>query len=100
MDRFVPIEKQISHQQVDDNAGSVFNIERSCCVIIHRSEIDATNVQPESRKPLVELAREYHCLPVAVVLNVPQRVCQDRNRSRHNRPFGPHVIGNQLQQMR
>ncbi|HRI71879.1 MAG TPA: AAA family ATPase, partial [Polyangium sp.] len=23
--------------------------------------IDATNVQPESRKPLVNLAREYHC---------------------------------------
>src|SRR3954464_14630377 len=24
--------------------------------------IDATNVLPESRKPLVELARKYHCL--------------------------------------
>src|SRR6266487_4589453 len=23
--------------------------------------IDATNVQPESRKPLVQLARQYHC---------------------------------------
>ena len=30
--------------------------------------IDATNVQPEARKPLVELARQYHCLPVAIVL--------------------------------
>src|SRR5690349_10439709 len=28
--------------------------------------IDATNVQPEARKPLVALARQYHCLPVAV----------------------------------
>src|SRR2546430_4630127 len=27
--------------------------------------IDATNVQPEARKPLVELARQYHCLPIA-----------------------------------
>ncbi len=25
--------------------------------------VDATNVQPEARKPLVALAREYHCLP-------------------------------------
>src|SRR2546422_1087982 len=33
--------------------------------------IDATNVQPESRKPLVALARQHHCLPVAVVLNMP-----------------------------
>ena len=29
--------------------------------------VDATNVQPEARKPLVALAREYHCLPVAIV---------------------------------
>ena len=28
--------------------------------------IDATNVRPEARKPLVELARLYHCLPVAI----------------------------------
>src|SRR5688500_20196639 len=26
--------------------------------------VDATNVQPEARKPLVALAREYHVLPV------------------------------------
>src|SRR3954470_11089703 len=54
--------------------------------------IDATNVQPESRKPLVQLAREYHCLPVAVVLNLPERLCQDRNRSREERDFGSHVV--------
>ncbi len=35
--------------------------------------VDATNVQPEARKPLVELARKYHCLPVAIVLNLPER---------------------------
>src|SRR5262245_24025101 len=27
--------------------------------------IDATNVQPEARQPIVALAREYHVLPVA-----------------------------------
>lgn len=37
--------------------------------------IDATNVQPEARKPLIELAKKYHCLPVAVVLNPPESVC-------------------------
>src|SRR6266705_2358186 len=30
--------------------------------------VDATNVQSESRKPLVEIASEFHCLPVAIVL--------------------------------
>src|SRR5947209_5818200 len=52
--------------------------------------IDATNVQPEARQPLVQLARQYHCLPVAVVLNLPERLCQERNRSRAERAFGPH----------
>src|ERR671930_749153 len=42
--------------------------------------IDATNVQPEARKPLVQLARQYHCLPVAVVLNLSDRLCQERKR--------------------
>src|SRR5204862_5100072 len=62
--------------------------------------IDATNVQPESRKPLVELARKYHCLPVAVVLDVNERVCQDRNRLRPDRSFGPHVIRQQKSHLR
>src|SRR6266404_2700862 len=44
--------------------------------------VDATNVQPESRKPLVELAREFHCLPVAIVLDVPERVAHERNKTR------------------
>ena len=62
--------------------------------------IDATSVQPEARAPLVALARKYHCLPVAVVLNLPEEVCQERNRSRPDRTFGPHVIRNQRSQLR
>ncbi len=62
--------------------------------------IDATNVQPEARKPLVELARQYHCLPVAIVLDLPERVCQERNRDRPDRDFGPHVVRNQTSQLR
>ena len=33
--------------------------------------VDATNVQPRVRSPLVELARQQHVLPVAIVLDVP-----------------------------
>jgi protein phosphatase len=62
--------------------------------------IDATNVQPEARKSLVELAREYHVLPVAIVFDLPEKLCQERNVSRPDRQFGPHVIRNQAQQMR
>jgi protein phosphatase len=61
--------------------------------------IDATNVQPEARKPLVALAREYHVLPVAIVLDLPERICHDRNRTRPDRDFGPHVIRNQKSQL-
>src|SRR5271157_189018 len=62
--------------------------------------IDATNVQPESRKPLVALARRYHCLTVAIVLNLPEKLCQDRNRLRADRHFGPHVVRQQVSQLR
>jgi len=62
--------------------------------------VDATNVQAESRKPLVALARKYHCLPVAIVLNPGEDVCRDRNKGRSDRDFGPHVIRQQSQQLR
>jgi len=62
--------------------------------------VDATNVKPEDRKPLVELARQYHCLPVAVVLNVPERICQERNEVRTDRRLGAHVAHRQLQNLR
>src|SRR4051812_31610072 len=44
--------------------------------------VDATNVQPEARKPLIELAREFDVLPVAIVLDVPERACVERNKAR------------------
>lgn len=62
--------------------------------------VDATNVQPESRKPLVSLAKGCHVLPVAIVLNMPEELCHDRNRGRPDRDFGPHVVRRQRQQMR
>ena len=62
--------------------------------------VDATNVKPEDRKPLVALARQYHCLPVAVVFNLPEKLCQERNEKRDDRNFGSHVIRQQSRHMR
>lgn len=62
--------------------------------------IDATNTQPEARRPLIELARRFHCLPVALVLDIPERICHDRNRARPDRDFGEHVVRNQRLQLR
>ena len=44
--------------------------------------VDATNIRKEDRRQYVQIAREFHCLPVAIVLNLPERVCQDRNVDR------------------
>ncbi len=62
--------------------------------------VDATNVQPEARKTLLALAKEYHLFAVAIVFDLPERLCQDRNAQRPDRQFGPHVIRNQAQQLR
>ena len=62
--------------------------------------VDATSVQAQARKSPVELAREHDCLPVAIVLNVPESVCLARNRDRDDRNFGDHVVRRQVQQLR
>jgi len=62
--------------------------------------VDATNVRPEDRKPLIELARRYHVLPAAIVLNVSGRLCEDRNQERPDRSFGSHVVRNQIRNLK
>jgi protein phosphatase len=62
--------------------------------------IDATNVQPEARRPLLALAREYHCLAVAIVFDLPADLCQAQNGRRPDRDFGPAVIHRQIQQLK
>ncbi|SOD73121.1 polynucleotide kinase-phosphatase [Jatrophihabitans sp. GAS493] len=62
--------------------------------------VDATNVQPDARRQLVALAREHDVLPVAIVLDLPERVCLDRNASRPDRDFGDTVIRRQHDQLR
>jgi protein phosphatase len=70
-------------------------------LVAHRlTVIDATNVQPEARKPLIALARELHVLCVALVFDLPEGLCQERNHTRPDRNFGPHVIRRQLQDLR
>ncbi len=62
--------------------------------------IDATSVRPEDRKPLVALARQYHCIPVGIVFNLHEKVCRERNRDRPDRDFREHVIRQQCTQLR
>jgi len=62
--------------------------------------VDATNVQVESRRQLVTLAKGHHVLAIAVVLDVPIEVCVARNEGRPDRTFGGHVVRRQLDQLR
>jgi protein phosphatase len=63
--------------------------------------VDATNVRAEDRKSLIALARQHHCLPVAVVLDVPDAVAEARNRQRPDRQgLKPHVIANHRRLLR
>ena len=62
--------------------------------------VDATNVQPEARKQLVALARAHDVLPVAIVLDLPEKVCAAAQRARPERQFGAQVLRRQRDQLR
>lgn len=54
--------------------------------------IDATNVRADARRPLLEMAREYHVQTEAVILDLPEETCIDRNQKRANRDVGSQVV--------
>jgi protein phosphatase len=62
--------------------------------------IDATNVRAPERKGWVELARQWHALPVAIVLDPGIDVCVTRNKTRPDRPFGAQVVQRMASEMR
>lgn len=63
--------------------------------------VDATNVQPESRRQLVQLAREHDVLPIAIVLDLPEQVCLARNAARPDRADMPrHVVQRHRRELR
>lgn len=62
--------------------------------------VDATNVRAEDRAALVRLAREHHVLPVAIVLELPLELCQQRNAARGDRAIGDHVPRGQQRALR
>ncbi len=61
--------------------------------------VDATNTQPTARKPLVELAKNAYLQAVAVVFDLPARLCEERNRGRTDRQVPPHAVFQQRSQL-
>ncbi|MER6466774.1 polynucleotide kinase-phosphatase [Streptomyces sp. NPDC001228] len=66
-----------------------------------RTVVDATSVQQESRRQLIDLAKKYDVLPVAIVLDVPEEVCAERNAARTDRADMPRrVIQRHVRELR
>lgn len=61
--------------------------------------MDATNVQFESRAPLVALAGEHGVPAVAIAFDIPERLCLERCSARPERHVAAHVIRSQLLSM-
>ncbi|CAL9602113.1 polynucleotide kinase-phosphatase [Streptomyces levis] len=57
-----------------------------------RTVVDATSVQSEARRQLIDLARQYDVLPIAIVLDVPEEVCAERNAARSDRADMPRRV--------
>jgi protein phosphatase len=62
--------------------------------------IDATNVRSTDRKAWIELARRWHALPVAIVIDPGIDTCVARNKSRPDRPFGVQVVQRMTSEIR
>ncbi|MFE2931172.1 polynucleotide kinase-phosphatase [Streptomyces sp. NPDC059278] len=63
--------------------------------------VDATSVQSESRRQLVQLARSHDVLPIAIVLDLPEEVCIAHNAGRPDRAGMPrHVIQRHRRELR
>jgi protein phosphatase len=62
--------------------------------------IDATNVRTADRKAWIELARQWHALPVAIVFDPGIEVCIERNKTRPDRAFGGQVIQRMVSEIR
>ena len=61
--------------------------------------VDATHLQEEARRPLIQLAKEHHVLPVAVVFDVPLALCLSRAAGRGDRSVPPAVVRQQHSQL-
>ncbi|WP_109001228.1 polynucleotide kinase-phosphatase [Streptomyces rishiriensis] len=66
-----------------------------------RTVVDATSVQPDARRQLIDLARQHDVLPIAIVLDVPEEVCAERNAARTDRADMPRrVIQRHIRELR
>lgn len=62
--------------------------------------IDATNVSIEDRKGLIAIAKSHDCYSIAIVFDLPEKVCVERNLLRPERSNEPQIIHQQKQSLK
>jgi polynucleotide kinase-phosphatase len=87
-----------------DVTGDAFDLVRAIAEkrLKHRklAVIDATNVRAADRKAWIDVARRWHALPVAIVLEPGIDICVERNKARPDRPFGAGVVQRMVSEIR
>ena len=58
---------------------------------------DATSVQSKDRKGLIEIAKRHNCPVVAIILNIPEETCQERNQARGTKAIPQGAVRRQVQ---
>lgn len=83
-------------ENAQDASGAAFDalyyVARKRLEAMRLTVIDATNVQASSRRQVIELAKEQNCHPVAIVFNMSEQVCRERNALRPERQLPDRVI--------
>ena len=95
----------VSDDETDQSVGAdAFDLVRAIAEkrLKHRrlTVIDATNVRPADRQGWVEIARRWHALPIAVVIDPGISVCIERNKGRADRPSGANVVQRMASEIR
>lgn len=95
----------VSDDETDQSvSGDAFELVRAIAEkrLKHRrlTVIDATNVRAADRKGWIELARRWHALPVAIVIDPGIDVCIARNSERPDRPSGAQIVQRMTQEIR
>ncbi|MGH9610752.1 MAG: AAA family ATPase [Bryobacteraceae bacterium] len=95
----------VSDDENDQSATqAAFDVLR--CILFRRlrlgrlSVIDATNVQRRARRSLIKIAWQYNVPAIAVVLNLAESICVQRNLSRPERCVPLHAIWAQHAELR
>ena len=60
---------------------------------------DATSVQSKDRKSLIEIAKRQNCPVVAIVLNLPEDTCQERNQTRGSLAIPQGAVRRQVREL-